>query len=240
MDAPLLLLVHSPSVGPATWGPVAACLADRGRESRVPDLTRVAVHDSPPFWPGVVDGVLEGVAGVAAGRALVIVAHSNAGLFVPLIRQAVRQRVAGCVFVDAALPVPDGGETPIVDEEDQAWLAERADGEGRLPRWTDWYDQGVVTAMLPDPRVRERVVEEQPRLPLSYYRQRVPAPAGWDEGPATYVLFSEAYREKAEQARRRGWAVRELAGEHVHQVVDPEGVAELIIAAADDFSGSSN
>jgi hypothetical protein len=237
--APLFLLVHSPSVGPATWAPVAQSLAARGRQSRLPDLTRVAAADDPPFWPDVVDAVLAGIADVPADRPLAVVAHSNAGLFVPLLCRAVGRPVAGCVFVDAALPVPDD-DHPVVDAAGLAWLTGIAGPDGRLPRWTDWYAADVVAGLLPEPAMRDRVVAEQPRLPLSYYRQRIPAPAGWRDLPAMYLVFCDAYRAQADTAARLGWPVRRLPGEHLHQVVDPEGVTKLIIAAVDDFPVLTN
>jgi len=33
----------------------------------------------------------------------------------------------------------------------------------------------------------------------------------------------------ADEARARGWPVTHLPGEHLHQVVDPVGVAEALI-----------
>lgn len=47
---PLLVLLHSPAVGPSTWRPVATELRARGRNVRVPTLRDVATGD-PPYWP---------------------------------------------------------------------------------------------------------------------------------------------------------------------------------------------
>jgi len=75
------------------------------------------------------------------------------------------------------------------------------------------------------------VVEEQPRLPLSYYEQAVPVPDGWDEHPCGYVIFGEAYESTAEEAAARGWPVRRLPGHHLHQIVDPAAVTDALLAA---------
>lgn len=65
MDA-AFVLVHSPSVGPATWTPVAERLRDAGATAVVPDLRSVA--DAPvPFWPRVVEIVRGAVAELPAG-----------------------------------------------------------------------------------------------------------------------------------------------------------------------------
>ena len=54
------VLIHSPSVGPRTWQPVAHRLAELGWETAVPSLLHVA-DDGPPFWPRVVDAVPAGL-----------------------------------------------------------------------------------------------------------------------------------------------------------------------------------
>jgi hypothetical protein len=65
---------------------------------------------------------------------------------------------------------------------------------------------------------------------LSYYEQRIPVPAGWDDRPCGYLLFGPPYDRVARQARERGWAVDEIPGGHLHQVVDPDAVTARIIA----------
>jgi hypothetical protein len=37
---------------------------------------------------------------------------------------------------------------------------------------------------------------------------------------------------QAAEARRRGWAVRSVPGEHLHQVVDPDATAGLLLELA--------
>jgi hypothetical protein len=143
---PAFVLVHSPSVGPSTWSPVAQRLTALGHECHVPSLLSVA--DAPaPHWRRVVDLVNAALDGLAPERPVVLVVHSNAGLFVPqLVTSAVRPVVAG-VFVDAALPVP-AGETPVVPPD----LLESLRGmavDGRLPQWTDWWAESDVAPMFP-------------------------------------------------------------------------------------------
>jgi hypothetical protein len=106
MDA-AFVLVHSPLLGPSTWAPVARELEAAGVRVAVPSLTHVADAD-PPFWRVIVDTVTAAVDRLPRDRAAVLVGHSNAGLFLPAIVEAATRRVAGCVFVDARLPLPDG------------------------------------------------------------------------------------------------------------------------------------
>jgi hypothetical protein len=77
---PVFVLVHSPSVGPLTWGPVADALAVRHYESVIPSLLDVADAD-PPFWPRVVDLVNVARSRLDQDQCVLLVANSNAGLF---------------------------------------------------------------------------------------------------------------------------------------------------------------
>ena len=224
------VLVHSPSVGPRTWQPVAHRLAQLGQEATVPSLLHVA-DQGPPFWPRVVDAVRAGLDTAGQGQGVVLVAHSNAGLFIPVTTAALPGQVLGCVLVDAALP-PASGSAPVAPPELLAPLRDKASG-GLLPRWTDWWDEEEVAPLFPDQQARHAVTEEQPRLPLSYFEASVPVPTGWDARPCAYLLFGPPYDELAAQARGRGWLVEQLPGGHLHQLVDPDGVARSLLAIAD-------
>jgi hypothetical protein len=167
---------------------------------------------------------------VPADSPLVLVVHSNAGLFLPVIRAALDRPVAGTVFVDAALPARTGA-TPVAAPELLDFLRPLA-VDGGLPRWTDWWEEADVAPMFADPAVRKTVVEEQPTLPLSYYEQHIPVPAGWDDHPCSYLLFGPPYDDLAAEARARGWRVAHLPGAHLHQVVDPVGTARRVVELA--------
>jgi hypothetical protein len=226
------VLIHSPSVGPRTWQPVAHRLTELGWEAAVPSLLHVADH-GPPFWPRVVDAVRAGLGPARQGQGLVLVAHSNAGLFIPVITTALSGRVRGCIFLDAALP-PASGAARVAPPELLALLRAKA-SDGLLPRWTDWWEEEEVAPLFPDQQTRQAVTEEQPRLPLAYYETSVPAPAGWDARPCAYLLFGPPYDELASEARGRGWIVEQLPGKHLHQLVDPEGVVRSLLAIADQM-----
>ncbi len=233
-SVPSFVLVHSPSVGPATWSPVADRLTAAGCETVLPSLLTVG-ENGPPFWPRVVAAVVGRLADVQADQPLVLVAHSNAGVFLPVIRQGVRQPVAFSVFADATVPAAHG-QTPMASAEFLPFLRDLAGPDGRLPQWTGWWNEDDVAPMFPDQKVREVIAAEQPRLPLAYYEELVPVPDGWDDHPCGYLQFSEAYDAPAEEARHRGWAVRSLPGEHLHQVVDPDATAARALLEFADIS----
>jgi alpha/beta hydrolase family protein len=226
---PVFVLVHSPSVGPLTWTPVADRLRSHGYESVVPSLVDVADAE-PPFWPRVVEDVAAATNRLGQHRSVLLVAHSNAGVFVPLLVARATRPIAGCLFVDAAIPALTGS-TPVMPPELLDFLRGKVI-QGRLPPWTKWWDEQDVAPMFPDPHLRAAVTAEEPRLPLAYYEQSVPVPAGWDDRPCGYLLFGPPYDEMAADARRRGWLVEELPGQHLHQIVDPDGTASKLIAMA--------
>ncbi|WP_246595140.1 hypothetical protein [Actinoplanes auranticolor] len=91
-----------------------------------------------------------------------------------------------------------------------------------------------VARLFPDADTRTAVSAEQPRLPISYYEQRIPGPAGWDDRPCGYLLFGPPYDLEARDARERGWAVDQISGGHLHQLVDPDAVAARLVAMTED------
>ena len=225
---PAYVFIHSVLLAPLTWAPVAARLTALGEVAVVPSLVDVVDVDDPPFWPRIVDRVNEAVAQLPRYQPILLVAHSNAGPLVPVLGQAASRPVAGYLFVDARLPARTGS-TPAASSERLDHLRTMV-VEGRLPQWTTWWDEDDVALLFPDPQTRTTVSAEQPRLPLSYYEQQIPVPAGWDDRPCGYLLFGPAYDDMAREARLRGWDVDEVPGGHLHQLVDPDAVAARIIA----------
>jgi hypothetical protein len=104
---PAFVLVHSLALGPSSWAPVARALAESGRVAFVPSLVHIAGAE-PPFWPHIAATVGDSIARSAPGTPVVLVAHSNAGLFVPAVVDVAARPVVACVFVDAALPARSG------------------------------------------------------------------------------------------------------------------------------------
>jgi len=224
---PLFVLIHSPSVGPRTWFPVAGRLTDAGCQVIVPSLLAVG-EGEPPFWPRVAATVSEQLIAAPAHQSLILVAHSNAGVFIPVICRALARPVEHTIFVDASVPASTG-PTPVAGPEFLPFLGGLAEPDGRLPPWTDWWDESEVASLFPDAKARAEVTAEQPRLPLAYYQEQVPVPPGWDDHPCGYLVFGPPYDAQAGEARRRGWTVRSLPGAHLHQILDPDGVARILL-----------
>ncbi|MDQ6686257.1 MAG: alpha/beta fold hydrolase [Actinomycetota bacterium] len=208
-------LLGSPFLGPEIWAPVAGCLERRGQSA----IVVTGVGDAP-------DEVLASMlAELPSDDELVLVPHSNAGLYAAAL--ALTRRVRAIVFVDALLPGP-GGHTAVTTADLAEWLTDMAES-GRLPVWSSWWPEASVAALFPDAATRVRVEAGQPRMPLSYLQGRVATPRGWERLPCAYLGFGATYAEEQNTARRNGWPVIELDGGHLHQLVDPEGVAEAIL-----------
>lgn len=212
--------MHSPLVGPSTWAPVAQRLPG----AVVPSFLPLA-DATPPFWPLVAEIVAAAVAPLPPGTEVVLVGHSNAGRFMPVIVDAIGRTVRACIFVDAALPARDGPTTAVSPALLE--IARRKAEAGRLPPWSQWWDAAEIASLLPDAETRRAICDEQPRLPLSYFEQHIPVPAGWDDRPCGYLAFGPA-DDRAADARERGWRVERLQGLHLHQLVDPDAVAAMI------------
>lgn len=223
------VLVHSPSVGPGSWAAVAEEMRPQGLDVVVPSLLDVA-RFPPPSAPVAVRCVRAALDGVGADRPLTLVVHSNAGYFAPSIALEVGSDVDAIVFVDAGIP-PSAGESALAPPELLQVLEQKAVG-GVLPPWTRWWKEDEVEALFPDRATMRSFQAEEPRLPLAYYSQSLPAPAGWDDRRCSYLLFSDAYGECAREARERGWPVETVRGEHLHMLVDARSTAHAIIRLA--------
>ena len=198
-----LLLLNSPLVGPGTWTPVAERLRERGRDVVVADPRRAGARGP-----------------------VVLVPHSNAGLFAPGLAE--RLDAVATVYVDAAL-ADDGPDTAMAPPGLLAHLRTLMDPDGMLPPWSRWWPEDALEGLFPDDATRAALEREQPRLPLAYFTRRLGVPDGWTQRPAAYLAFGDTYAAEADRARRLGWPVEQVEGRHLHQLHDPDGVADAIL-----------
>jgi hypothetical protein len=212
-----LVLLPSPLLGGVVWDPVAGRLADLGWAAHVAHL------------PRGVRSPAEVVAGFAKQLPprddVVLVPHSNAGVYVAALAAALApdRTLQGIVFVDAGLPSSDP-DTPTAPPYFREQISRLARDGDLLPPWTSWWPDGDMDVLFPDTETRLLVERSQPRLPMSYFEADVPSPREWAGVPAAYLGFGETYAVEQAEARGRGWPVETLAGEHLHQLVDPDGV----------------
>lgn len=215
-----LLLVPSPLLGPAVWQPVAAWLRERGRSAGVVEFGRERTTPETVLTWAIRAG--DGLSDV------VLVPHSNAGLYVPRLGELLD--VTGTVYVDAAL-AGDELDTALAAPEFLEKLRTLTDPDGVLPPWTQWWDD--VDKLFPNAASRAAVEAEQRRLPLAYFNARLPVPTGWAERPTGYLAFGETYAAERAFAVDHGWPVATLDGGHLHMLLDPAAVGASILALLD-------
>ncbi len=174
--------------------------------------------------------MLAAVAAAAPDEPIVLVPHSNAGLYAPHLTDQLEVRTT--VYVDAALPevAAEGRTTPLAPAAFLEFVEGLAGSDRVLPPWTQWWDD--ITGLFPDEAALERVRAEEPRVPLAYFTSQVPVPSGWAQRPAAYLAFGDTYDDERHLAERAGWPVRTLVGGHLHLLHDPAAVGAAIVGLA--------
>ena len=211
--AALTVFVPSPLVGFESWTAVAEVW---NGPSVILDT---AGDDAADVLAAMLDGI-------PTGEPVTLVAHSNAGAYVPSIAAA---RTVGCqIFVDAILP-PASGAVALASPAMLDFLEPLASAEGILPRWSDWWGE-EADALFADAETRAAIERSEPRLPLAYFHASLPTPDGWDDRASAYLAFGDTYGPEFDDAQQRGWPTERLDGHHLHLLVDPEGVASAIAA----------
>ena len=224
-DKPVLVLVHSPLLGPSMWKWVAQELHDGGRSAVVPSLApRPAVRS--PLWRHVCAEVNRAS---QPAETVVVVGHSAAGTLLPAVAESLSAEVAGMVFVDAFLP-PSGGAASLVPAEFIAELRARATDDV-LPPWSTWFGEGAMQDLVPDPGRQRELERDMPAVRLSSLLEPLPMPQHWERRSCAYVLLSaEPYARSAADARARGWPVAEIpGGKHLDPVRRPRDVVGALL-----------
>jgi hypothetical protein len=223
----IFVLIHSPLVGPFTWGLVAGELRQDGVDVVLPSLTDDE-HSRAPFWQQHAASVARALTHIPVNRALILVGHSGAGPILPAIRSMIARPVAGYLFVDAGIPI-DGAshldlralESPEMAQQFRQALAA---GE-RFPTWNEQDLSGII----PDPERRRSLLAELHPRALAFFEEPIPVFDGWPDVPCGYLLFTPTYDVFAERARREGWAYRQMDAGHFHMLVDSKAVADAIM-----------
>lgn len=223
----LIVLVHSPLVGPFTWSLVAQHLQAGGFDVLMPTLADSG-ETPPAYWQQYASCVRQALASTPQDRSLVFVGHSGAGPLLPILVQAASRPVEALLFVDAGLPHPgqsqlDEMETsvPAIAQELRQLLAA---GE-RFPNWSD----EDLREEIPDGRVRQQVLAQLQPRPLNFFEEVLPDVPGWSKAPGGYLLFTQGYRTFLEQAQKAGWPTQTIPAGHFHMLVDPAVVAKALV-----------
>jgi pimeloyl-ACP methyl ester carboxylesterase len=209
---PVVVLVHSPLVGPFSWGPVADVLRRRGDTVLVPDL-RPGTEKGAPYFEHHAAIVARAVQDLR--RPVILVAHSGAGVLLPAIEAAMGKPAVARIFVDAIFP------------QDHFRQAAK---DGLLPVWTD----ADLAGAIPDAGLRHALVAELRPLPLAVYEEAIPVASSWNPVPCRYLRLSDSYAGDLARARQAGCAIEERPSGHFAVVTDAQPIADLLAAWIDD------
>lgn len=225
----MLVLIHSPLVGPLTWSLVADEMRQRGLDVLVPDLEDSS-DSNEPFWKQHAESVSRFLEELPADKPLTLVAHSGAGPLLPVIRASIPNPVHAYVFVDAGIPQNQATRLDLMKLEEADWarqFQEYLEGGGRFPNWSS----EDLREILPSNKLREQMVAEIHPRALDFFTEPIPVFERWPDAPCVYILFSESYQRAAVQAREAGWQTHELKARHFHMLVDAKSVTDLIVDA---------
>ena len=219
-----ILLVHSPLVGPSSLARLADAAARTEHRVSLPDLTSMAVSDSPhdAFCQLAVD------AGREMNSTPLVVGHSGAGAFLPAIGSGIGN-VAGLVFVDAVVPPAAGAHRTSTA---MCEMLDAVTEEGLLRRWIDWWPEETIVELLPDEADRARLDADMPRVPRSFYDHDVEVPPGWSQNRCAYLMLSDAYEPELHDAAERGWPTARLDTDHLAPLTKPEAVLRDVLQLA--------
>jgi len=214
-------LFHSPLVGPATWRWAADLLVASGHDAVVPDLRGAAATGDPHVM------IAAAVAAIPPGWSTpVLVGHSGFGSILPSVAERLGGQSPRMVFVDAGLPPCEGSATPSADFLDHLrGLAV----DGVLPRWSTWWGEGVMEALVPRLDRRVELESEMPEIPLAFFESAIHVPEGWCHAGGSFVLLSAPYRDDAERASKLGWPMVQRLGGHLDIASDPDRIVSAIL-----------
>jgi hypothetical protein len=229
-DAPVFVLIHSPLLPPTSWSLVARELHRRGHEAVVPSLRGLVTAAEPRWWYAR-SATRAAIASIDSP--VILAAHSAAGRLLPTIARALPNDAAGLLFVDAGLPPAMGSSTLAPASFLEVVRALERDG---LKPSSSWFRQEIPLGIKPADRAFAAIMQERPRVPLSYFQERVPMPKDWIGGGCAYLRLSDAYAADVSQAQAYGWPVAAIRGaHHLSLVTDPEAVTSVLLELADEL-----
>lgn len=226
------VLVHGTGSGGWCWKQVARILRAGGSEVYAPTLSGVGDRAHLASCGIDLTTHITDVSSLMYFEDLwdvVLVGHSYAGMVITGVAATAPARVGQLIYLDAY--VPDEGQC-----EYDLWPPElRADAD---------LASGVRPSPPPslmgitDPQLAAWVVARETPHPMATYLQ-APPPASPASGaiPRAYLTCTGGevtwvFGRFAEKARTLGWPVREIATGHDAMLIDPAGVAALLVDLA--------
>lgn len=221
------LLVPSPLLGPSTWMPVAEALRCMGEEAVVAKASMTTTRDENHYRPWLAE--VCATPNPSPGLPVVVVAHSAACPRAFLLASELLSNgwpIAHLILVDGRFPdgVAAVDAYPQLDQTLDAILRP----DDYLPPWHRWWGS-LVVSLVPDSEIGKRVFDEAAPIPHSLLLEPCPAPPLPDSMGRGYLGFGNWYADSLEVAQQEGFLTVSVAGDHLHQVVEPEAVAGTLL-----------
>jgi hypothetical protein len=165
---------------------------------------------------------------------IILVGHSAAGAYLPVIAANLSQKISAYIFVDARLPQR---RASLADQDSPNEVEQRKGlaTDGLLPPWSQWFGAGVMEEILPDEGQREQFTDELRPIPLSLFQEKITYSSNWPDAPCAYLRFSDFYKPLAYEAREQGWLVESIEAEHLYPVNHPQQTATMIVQLIHDL-----
>ncbi|MEL7156672.1 MAG: hypothetical protein AAFN30_08745 [Actinomycetota bacterium] len=220
--------IPSPLLGPTTWAAVADLMDERGQTSTIASTTMTTTGDGDHVAPWM-EEILDH-APPESGRPVVVVGHSAACPRIPLVVEALLEegwKVTSYICVDGRFP--DGRAFTDMSAHFGPMLDSIIRPDDYLPPWPRWWGS-LVEGLVVDPSARDQVFSEAPPIPRKWFDQVCPVPELPPEVRPAFLSFGPGYAESRDRAHEAGWLTHQLTGDHLHQVVAPEEVANTLEA----------
>jgi pimeloyl-ACP methyl ester carboxylesterase len=227
------VLVHGAFDGGWIYRKVAHLLRTAGHEVFTPTLTGLGERSHLRGMTVSLDTHIQDVANVITWEGLnqvVLCGHSYAGMVIAGVAEAMPDRLAALVYLDAFIPEDGQSAMDIVDSARHPAMLKAAAllGGALIPAPTD--------SSCSEAADRDWVVANMTPHPLASLVQAVHLSDAQDRVPRRIAVFAEGFRlaPRFYEAFRAkpGWDCRLVPGGHTLMVDAPETVAGILLEAA--------
>jgi pimeloyl-ACP methyl ester carboxylesterase len=228
-----IVVVHGGFGGAWEWAPVARRLRARGHVVFTPTLTGMGEREHlAAAEVGLATHIDDVVAAVEMEdlHDVVLCAHSYGGVPVTGAADRLAERIALLIYIDALVPRHGQSALDLLPEWFRVEARATADERGRVP----------MPAVLAPPQgwiaeeERIRYIERLGPQPLGSLTEPIWLSGVVDRVPTAFIRCTrgappgDPISAIAQRAHDHRWAYRELAAPHDPQLLDPDGIVELL------------